>query len=608
MSFVKKIRESLALDDRSLALYRMLMGLIVMVDVLYRLPDLENFYTDIGLIPRNLFLNEMTLPWSMSFHLANGSVGFQAILFSIHFIFGLLLFFGFKTRWAIIGSFLMTVSVHNRNWLINNGGDDILRAILFISIFLPLNRCFSVDSALRGEKATLPQTQFSTWTLTFTLQVFCIYFISFLLKDSPIWTKDYTALYYSSRLDIFAHSFGIWLRDFPGIQKIITFLTIYLEFLGPILLVIPFVFGRFWWQVRLLITIMFIILHVGIIATMKIGVFPYLCIGMWMIFIPSPFWDLLNSKLRKFDSSKITIFYDGECTFCFKMALIFREFLLLPGAKVEAGNLNHESKRKIKENHSWLIISPAGESTHFDGFLTLLKASPSPQIIFKFFSFSPIKKLGDSVYNLIAHNRNSLGHLTQFLAIKSDYKIPRIFSIFYQASGVVFFAALLAWNLGTVKKLGIKDSPLNSIIRWTHTYQEWNMFAPFPKMNNIWVVIPALLENGSEIELMTGSSNPYAMDPQDFYQNIPNEHWRKFYLNLSEKSDYARYFGGYLCRTWNIRKERHLNVDLQKFEIIVYSQMNLPDGGKGEIKKSLSWKHWCNEEMYRKESVDSATK
>ena len=43
---------------------------------------------------------------------------------------------GYKTRWAVFGAYLMTVSVHNRNWLVNNGGDDILRSILFLSIFL----------------------------------------------------------------------------------------------------------------------------------------------------------------------------------------------------------------------------------------------------------------------------------------------------------------------------------------------------------------------------------------------------------------------------------------------------------------------------------------
>jgi uncharacterized membrane protein YphA (DoxX/SURF4 family) len=67
-------------------------------------------------------------------------------MFSLQILIGLMLVFGYKTRWAIIGAFVLAVSVHNRNWLINNGGHDILRAILFISIFLPMNKRFSIDS------------------------------------------------------------------------------------------------------------------------------------------------------------------------------------------------------------------------------------------------------------------------------------------------------------------------------------------------------------------------------------------------------------------------------------------------------------------------------
>ena len=48
------IKRSLSLDPRSLALYRALMGLVVMAYVVYRLPDLTNFYTDIGRYLRQL--------------------------------------------------------------------------------------------------------------------------------------------------------------------------------------------------------------------------------------------------------------------------------------------------------------------------------------------------------------------------------------------------------------------------------------------------------------------------------------------------------------------------------------------------------------------------
>lgn len=129
------------------------------------------------------------------------------------------------------------------------------------------------------------------------------------------------------------------------------------------------------------------------------------------------------------------------------------------------------------------------------------------------------------------------------------------------------------------------------------------MFAPFPKMDNIWVEIPATLSDGTQIELLSGSRDIYKVKKDVFPGNVPNEHWRKFYLNVSERADYARYYGGYLCREWNERKIRRVpETTLRKFEIIVYSQPNLIDGGEGAISRKLSWKHWCFDSDFEQEN------
>jgi len=129
------------------------------------------------------------------------------------------------------------------------------------------------------------------------------------------------------------------------------------------------------------------------------------------------------------------------------------------------------------------------------------------------------------------------------------------------------------------------------------------MFAPFPKTDNVWVEVPATLGNGEEIELLTGDRDLIKIKDQAFVKTVRNEHWRKFYLNLSDRTDYMRYFGGYLCREWNDRKIRWVkDTTLRKFEIIVYSQPNTLQG-KGGINRKLSWKHWCFDEDYKREGM-----
>jgi hypothetical protein len=119
-------------------------------------------------------------------------------------------------------------------------------------------------------------------------------------------------------------------------------------------------------------------------------------------------------------------------------------------------------------------------------------------------------------------------------------------------------------------------------------------------MDNIWVEIPATLSDDSELELLSGSSDIYSIKESSFYKGIANEHWRKFYLNLSDRTDYARYYGGFLCRQWNDRKMNHIpGKQLKKFEIIVYSQQNLPNGDKSGISRKLSWKHWCFDKDFK---------
>ena len=603
MSVLNFLKKTFSFDDRSMAFYRVFIGIIVMADVLYRWPDLLNFYTDIGLVPRNIFIGEMGMPWSFSLHLGNGTYPFIVGMFLIHLIFGIMLVLGYKTRWAMIGAYIMTVSVHNRNWLVNNGGDDVLRAILFLSIFLPLNRCFSLDSAMKKEK-TETKDYFSTWVLAYFLQAFVIYYVSYLLKDHPIWIKDYTAIFYSSRLDIFATQFGIWMRDFPTFGKLSTIFTIYLECLGPLLLISAFIFGRRWWWARTLVVLLFWGLHFGIFMTMTIGVFPFICMAMWSIFLPGELWDKISDYYKKKGFHKLSIYYDAECGFCQKGVRIFREFLLFKEVKIAEAQSSSEIYSLMQKHHSWVIVNEKNEKFfQFNAWIELVKHSPFIHCLAKFFSWKPVYTIGQTIYVWISHHRPFMGKATQFLEYSSNKKEITWFRWVLEGAGAFIFVTLLMWNLTTIKKLNVRAPFFQSVTRWLHLYQEWNMFAPFPKTDNIWIEVPAVLSDGTEIELLTGDRDIYSIKDQAFYKQVANEHWRKFYLNLSERSDYSKYYGGYLCRLWNERGVQWVKgTTLRKMEIVVFSQLNLIDGNKGGIVRKMSWKHWCFDEDFKREN------
>jgi hypothetical protein len=262
----------------------------------------------------------------------------------------------------------------------------------------------------------------------------------------------------------------------------------------------------------------------------------------------------------------------------------------------------------MEKNHSWVVVNQKGERFfHFSAFLELMRHSPVGRPLLFFLDTKLIRWIGERLYYWVSHHRPLMGKMTQFLTYREPLKEVTLFKWLSETAGAFILITLVMWNLTTIKRYNIEAPFFQSVTRWLHLYQEWNMFAPYPKRDNVWVEIPAVLGDGSEIELITGERDIYSIKDQSFYESIPNEHWRKFYLNLSERTDYARYYGAFLCRQWNTQKVRWVSeTTLRKFEIIVYSQPNLPNGDKGGVSRKLSWRHWCFDEDYRKDNPDKA--
>lgn len=99
---------------------------------------------------------------------------------------------------------------------------------------------------------------------------------------------DKSAIYYALHVDQFATAFGIWLRQYLKFMEGLTVFTYYLEKIGPFLLFVPF-FKSFF---RSIVCFAFIGFHLlGLVLTMKLGLFPWICAAAWLVFIPSQVWD-----------------------------------------------------------------------------------------------------------------------------------------------------------------------------------------------------------------------------------------------------------------------------------------------------------------------------
>jgi hypothetical protein len=197
------LQAAYSLDLRSLALFRIALGAVLLGDLIVRSFDLTAFYTDFGVMPRAALLDKFSPAGRFSIHLISGQFLFQAVLFLIAGLFAVMLMFGIRTRLASVVSWFMVVSVQMRNPSLLQGGDVYLRVLAFIAIFLPLGALYSVDSALDTNAPEASRAKkfsyFSTPGLALMAQVALVYAFAVLLKTAPEWRTEHSAVFSSSR-------------------------------------------------------------------------------------------------------------------------------------------------------------------------------------------------------------------------------------------------------------------------------------------------------------------------------------------------------------------------------------------------------------------------
>lgn len=287
--FKTKLKELCGIDVRSLAIFRIGLALIIIFDLLIRSQDIGAHYADDGVLPRDILITNTADQWNISLHLMNGTWQFQLFLFIIAAIAAFALLVGYRTRLATVLSWIFLVSLQTRNPIILQGGDMLLRMLLFWGMFLPLGAYWSVDQ----KSKPLPANPIvSAASIALLLQVCLVYCFTAILKDDPIWRKDGTAIWYALNIEQYVTSFGQFLLQFPNLLKFLTFSTFYIEAFGPF-----FAFSPIWTgPLRFATALTFILFHIGMGLSMELGPFSYVCVTAWLVFIPEWFWNLFLRK------------------------------------------------------------------------------------------------------------------------------------------------------------------------------------------------------------------------------------------------------------------------------------------------------------------------
>jgi hypothetical protein len=268
------------------------MGAVLVADVLQRSTALRAHYTDEGVLPRAL-LERLVAP-GIGLHRLFGGVAPVVALASISLAAAVALLFGFHTRLAAIASWILLVSVQNRNPFVYHSGDDLLRLVLFWGMFLPLGARWSVDARRSPAVFSARTTQIvSIGTVGLFLQLF--YLFVFLFDHKLIGTawRNGTAVYDALSVEQYRTSLGTALLGFPGLLPFLTYAVFIQQALTFLLLASPVLVGPF----RLLAVLSVIATQVGFGICFKLGTFPWITSFAILAVLPGWFW-------RKLDPSR----------------------------------------------------------------------------------------------------------------------------------------------------------------------------------------------------------------------------------------------------------------------------------------------------------------
>jgi hypothetical protein len=292
------VRDVFGLDLRSLALLRIGLALVILWDLQDRARDLSAHYTADGALPGRAIPYDQEAPFSL--HLIHDSFAFQACLFGLSALCAVGLLVGWQTRLMTLLCWVMTLSVQGRSEPMLHGGDVWMRVILFWCLFLPTGAVWSADAARSRRPPPPSPLLLSLGTAALVIQMGLIYVFSALWKHDPAWHGDATAVGDALALEAYMTPLGQWLRGFPGLLRLLTYFTFYLEAFGPALLFVPV-----WTQAfRLVAVALFVGLHVGLGLTLELGNFALVCTVTWLGLLPPLFWDRAAALGRVFRGAR----------------------------------------------------------------------------------------------------------------------------------------------------------------------------------------------------------------------------------------------------------------------------------------------------------------
>jgi hypothetical protein len=570
------VREFFSLDVRSLALFRVMLGVFLLLDWIDRLPYVRLLYADDGILPRDL----ITGVHPVSVHMLHGAAWFQYALVAVALAFGLLVLVGWRTPWVCLVSFFLLISIHARNPAALQGGDHLLRLITFWGVFLPLGACWSVDAARSNVRPGSPAV-LSPGSVAYILQLCLVYWFAGAWKWLGPWREEGTAVYLALHVDHFPTRLGLLVREHPDLCWWLTHGTIWLETLGPVLLFLPFHVGL----QRMVTVAAFILFHAGLALTMELGHFPFVCMIAWLPLLPTGFWDRLAPRLRPREAAGLTLVVAPDRGRSAARLAHLRTFLFLGEVPLREAAQEGGELSRARQHGGWALLDAGQERFANDALARLFALSPVWRPLAR---WMPGRLGGWLARRLSVPGGGRPGEPGRAegppaWAPPSGLIANTLvaFCLVYVVSyNVLQFLAAKARELPPETRawLPLVPDQVGQFGSVTGLEQNWGVFAPEPGRQVGWFVVAGRQKDGREVDAYNGG--PLSWDkPEYLTLTYESGRMRRLRMNLAAVAAYPYLLPGFTRHYFDEWNRRHDGQQqLQSIEVWWMREVTVPPG------------------------------
>jgi predicted DCC family thiol-disulfide oxidoreductase YuxK len=630
------------LDLRPLGFMRIAFGAVLFWSTLDLSPVLFDFFSDSGVAPRGALLGSMVRQARFCLYDVAGPPWVLVALYWLTLLSILIFMLGWHSRLASITTFLLVCGIHERNLLVFDGSDNMIRVLLFWLMFMPTGARYSVDAVLRAARGQPLITQASALPIRMgQINIAWVYLDTVLYKWPGVEWHNGSALRIALGLDhLFTRSLGRWMFGQSWFLWLGTHFTVVAETAMLPLVFLPlgrpatgrlsrwprWLFQPTWKALGLaLVTAM----HLGIAVLMSIGNFSYVMISSYFL-LYEPEWieAVIRGLKRLWGSGHTQVLYDGDCALCTWLSKVLRGLDVF-------GNLELINFR----DRTALVGIPAGlTKLALDQRLHALDAggqlrsgwAACMRIARRVPALTPLgllgeapgaRRLGDRLYDLLANHRKNLtprparqSRLERWQQLISP-QLQDLGRGLLSAALVVLMAAsiwfsfppdgkipaLVVAGKAVTPTLDVSPSrmwpPLHDAIYGLELWQKWDMFSPKPLDTDMYLEGRGELTDGTQVDVLRGDrgdgSGPLLPPilPGFFFTR-----WTKYLNNIETEGDNSPWvmeFGRFLCRRWNASPPRGRPA-LKAFKL--YKQYRrVPLVGETPVawQEAMIWDHHC---------------